>query len=460
MWKKIIIILCIIILLVRWGLLPFLSPQTFAASPFTFTVTSDNNWGSGFCYQFTTQNTSTSPVSDWVIGFELVWGTITSSFGWTYTQSGSSYEIRTPGAYADPLASGASVNMWFCGTGSTSTVVSWLELKSYAGSEWWPTPPWTLLEDYSILFDEFQLDITTNSQYTGGYCRNINIENTWNSTINGWKLDFTLDQELTSSYSWVFSKSGPQHTINPLAYNENITPWQSHTLWFCSEGNKFDYDWIITVDGRSSPIIQVGWSNIIGTGSVTGTWFYNSDIIWDSNFPWSASGAVSDIKISAQVSPSLNLIISDSAINLGSLTADIPASWSLSLEVGTNARSGVSLTAKSQSWGLTNTWNNFYQINNLTTDSLAESYTWKSEINLIYDSSALWYFAENSSWNSLENFVEIYENTTEYNMYTTNKGEALSEVDDVEFILQTQVNAQTPAGEYEDTIHFTITGNF
>lgn len=198
----------------------------------------------------------------------------------------------------------------------------------------------------------------------------------------------------------------------------------------------------------------------IGTGSVTGSGAFDTAIMWDDALPGTASGSVANVKIKARVNPTLNMSISDVEIDLGVLAAGVASTGGLFLEIGTNAVSGVSITARSQSGGLTNTSSGAIQINDLVADGLAESYTWESAINGTDDSSSVGFAAENTTGDALNVAAEINENTTEYNVYTTNKGEATNLEDDVEFIVSATSEAETPAGDYEDYVTFSVTGNF
>lgn len=193
----------------------------------------------------------------------------------------------------------------------------------------------------------------------------------------------------------------------------------------------------------------------IGTGSVVGSGAFDSAVMWNDAFPGTATGTVSNIIIKARVLPSLNMAISATEINLGDLEAGVTASGGLFLEIGTNAKSGVSVTARSQSGGLSHTTEAGVQINDLTTDGLAESYTWKSVKNVTEDSSSPSFAATD-----MATAVEVNNNATEHAIYTTNKGEATNLVDDVEFRVAATSSAETPAGNYEDKVTFTVTGNF
>lgn len=203
------------------------------------------------------------------------------------------------------------------------------------------------------------------------------------------------------------------------------------------------------------------YASQIGTGSVDGNPAFDTAINWDDTFPGTASGSVADILIRAVVAPTLNMAISAEEIDLGVLVAGVASDGSLAIEVGTNAVNGVSITARSQSGGLTNVADNAVQINSLTTDGVGESYTWGSTINATDDSSAVGYTAVNTGANGLDAAKEITETATEYNVYTTNKPEATSgTIDDVTFDVSVTSEIETPAGEYEDRVTFTVTGNF
>ena len=190
---------------------------------------------------------------------------------------------------------------------------------------------------------------------------------------------------------------------------------------------------------------------IIGQSIVGGLWENN---YWDTNFPGFGSGALENIKIKARVAPTLNMTISAEEIDLGLLAAGVPSTGSLFIEIGTNAKSGVSITARSQSGGLTHTDDAGVQLNDLVVDGLAESYTWASTPNAVDDSASAAFAATGLS------VLEVNDIVTEHTVYSTNKSESTTAIDDVEFIVSATASAETPAGDYEDFVTFTVTGNF
>lgn len=211
--------------------------------------------------------------------------------------------------------------------------------------------------------------------------------------------------------------------------------------------------WIVAV--ATTSIGSTFAATQIGTGSVSGTGTFDTSIMWNDTYTAnSASGSVSGVKVTAKVLPTLNMELSAESIDLGNLVANTASTGSLFIEVGTNAKSGVSITARSSSGWLTKTDDNSIQLNDQTTDGVAESYKFGSTPNTVDDSSALTFAA---TWLS---DIEVNNNTTEHQIYSTNKPEATNLVDDLEFVVSATSTNETPAGNYEDTITFTVTGNF
>jgi len=145
--------------------------------------------------------------------------------------------------------------------------------------------------------------------------------------------------------------------------------------------------------------------------------------------------------------------ISADTIALGLLTPGVEASGTVNLEVGTNAVSGVQITARSGSGGLTNTSDNSIQLNSLTTDGNAESYKFSSTHTV---DSTVTGFTSTGDLTALE----VNDNTTEHQIYLTNKPEITDGADDITFTVATTANAQSTAGDYQDEITFTVVGNF
>jgi hypothetical protein len=192
----------------------------------------------------------------------------------------------------------------------------------------------------------------------------------------------------------------------------------------------------------------------IGTWSVTWTTSFNTGIIWDDSYTWLATGSVSWISVTAKVLPTLNMVISTGAINLWTLNAATYSTWSLDIEVGTNAAHWVNVTAKSGT-GWLRSAANWSVINTDIADWLAESYKFSSALNAASDSSVSWY------GHTAALSAEVNNTTTLHTIYNSTKPESSSWVNDVTFFVSAKIDQQTPAGnDYQDTVTITVVWNF
>lgn len=194
----------------------------------------------------------------------------------------------------------------------------------------------------------------------------------------------------------------------------------------------------------------------IGTGSVEGSGALDSAVVWDDTFPGTATGVVNGLSVRARIQPQLNMRITGSGIlDLGTLSSSAYSTGTVDVEVGTNAVNGSSVTARSSLGGLRNSSNSGVYINSLVADEVADSYRFTSAINAADDSS----YASFSQTATLA--TEVSDNTTNHVLYTSNKPQSLSVgTDDFTFSVSAKPDAQTPAGDYTDTVVVTVTGNF
>lgn len=194
----------------------------------------------------------------------------------------------------------------------------------------------------------------------------------------------------------------------------------------------------------------------IGTGTITSSGSYSSVINWNDTFSAAAaSGAIDSVKVKARILPTLNLEVSADELDLGDLIAGTTSTGAVSLEVGTNAVDGVNITARSQNAGMANTSSGAIKISSTHADQALDSYTFVSSAT-----------ATDSTFTGMDNddfdttgTGEVL-STSEINVYKTTKPEPKTGVNDVVFTVGANPNAQTPAGDYEDFVRFTVTGNF
>lgn len=149
------------------------------------------------------------------------------------------------------------------------------------------------------------------------------------------------------------------------------------------------------------------------------------------------------------------VVTGDGVIDLGVLSDAVTSTGGVSVEIGTNAVNGASVTARSTEGGLKNASNATVFINSLTADEVADSYKFLSNINAADDSSYT-SFTQTATLNT-----EVSDNTTNHILYSSNKPQVLSlTTDDFDFNVSALPSLETPAGDYSDVVVLTVTGNF
>ena len=195
----------------------------------------------------------------------------------------------------------------------------------------------------------------------------------------------------------------------------------------------------------------------IGSGSVVGSGSLTTNIVWDDTFPGTATGTINGLVIQATVLPVLNMVISGSGtIDLGNLTNTAYSSGSVSMEIGTNAVNGAGITVRSTNGGLQNASSPSTYINNLTADEVTDSYRFTGTVNTTNDSS----YAAFTQSSPITAGVEVNDNTTNNILYTSNKPQKITGVDDVVFTVSAKPDIETPAGKYRDVVVVTVAGHF
>ncbi len=210
----------------------------------------------------------------------------------------------------------------------------------------------------------------------------------------------------------------------------------------------------ITLTLSTGSILSGVYASQIGTGTVVGSGALTTAINWNDTFVGSsASGTINGILVTGRVLPVLNMTISGSGtLALGNLSSTTASTGTLSIEVGTNALNGASVTGQSTNGGLQNTSSGDIVINSLSVDGFADSYKFVTVAGTT-DSTAPG-FTQSGAVNTEVN------NTTSVTLYTSTKAQPLTGVDDFTFSIAAQPNGQTPAGDYQDIVKVTVVGNF
>jgi hypothetical protein len=205
----------------------------------------------------------------------------------------------------------------------------------------------------------------------------------------------------------------------------------------------------------SSILLNPTYATNIGTGTVQGSGALTTPVNWNDTFTaGAASGTINGILVRGRILPTLNMTVSGSGdLNLGNLSSTTTATGTVSIEVGTNGANGASVTARSTNAGMINISNSGIVINSLATDGAADSYRFTSVLSGGIDSSAPGF----SQSGAISQEVNT---TTPVTVYSSNKPQQLQNVDDFTFSVSAKPNDQTAAGDYQDVVVLTLTGNF
>lgn len=192
----------------------------------------------------------------------------------------------------------------------------------------------------------------------------------------------------------------------------------------------------------------------IGTGSVTGNATLDSTIIWNDTFGaiGNATSEVTGIKVTATVAPTMNVSFSTDEIALGLLTPGVESTWTLNIEVGTNAVDGTQITLRSENGGLQHSSNG-----DLINDDDSDGENYRFEGTAVNDSVIEAGIVKTALATVDSNTANV---ATEHVLYNSTKAEITEWTDDIVLTVGATAVATTIAGEYDDTLTFTITGNF
>jgi hypothetical protein len=201
----------------------------------------------------------------------------------------------------------------------------------------------------------------------------------------------------------------------------------------------------MVIIGGASAATNIGSGTVVGSGGLT------QNVVWNDTFPGTATGTINGLVVKAKIQPTLSMVISGSGeIDLGTLSSSSYSTGTVNIEIGTNASAGASVTAKSTNGGLKN-GTDF--INSLTADGVADSYKFSSALVAATDSAFA--ITQTASLST-----EVNNTTTSHTLYSSNRPQALTGVDDFSFSVSAKPDAQTPAGNYTDIIQVSVVGSF
>lgn len=184
-------------------------------------------------------------------------------------------------------------------------------------------------------------------------------------------------------------------------------------------------------------------SGVTFTGSVTGG-ATNTNVEWDGTIPGTATGSAT-VTVSATVVPTLSMNLSKSSLDFGELTPGTALDQSLDITTTTNAKWGITVSVGSSGLATGDTANDTY-IGTLGRDAAVQT-TPNDDSYTITSSTTSGGTALTAQNVAATQNVLTASNVAQSNATTTITLSALSQ-------------AKTEAGNYNDTLTFTVTGSF
>lgn len=281
------------------------------------------------------------------------------------------------------------------------------------------------------MVDAAMLDNTTAT-----LTMDVSAENDTITVTQSWK-DFTWDL-----LSRVVVKDNAWTTILSFSDSTNVT----------EANGSFTISWQDLED----------WASFETVAFAVGTRYTISfeTVAWDL---WSAvlvNGTDNQITVSAKVDPVLKFAIQTSSLTFANpLSTTISSSPATGLELGTNAIGGVTVIATSTNWALYDSVSG-HKIDNTQADSLYAAQDYQFEATVGTTDAAAWTTIAGLAATSVEDTTMGTTNVK--TIYTANKPQNFDTAwdYDVDFKLNAKIAESTPAGNYGDTITFTVTWNF
>lgn len=242
-----------------------------APSPLTATLTTQTDWGTGYCDNVTVKNNGTAASLTWTVVIQLNKSTMNQIWNAQGTTSGSLLTAKSL-SWNGGIAPGATTMFGFCatktGTPSTPSIVSVtgtfvpVAVDAAVVDSAPPADAFIPLDTakQDVPVDTTKLDVGIDSAPAGavtttlavqttwetGYCMNATVKNGKTTGISTWTTVINLNQStLTQIWNATAATSGSTLTAKPVSWNAAIPAGGTASYGFC--GTKTGTNFMPTV---------------------------------------------------------------------------------------------------------------------------------------------------------------------------------------------------------------------
>lgn len=196
-----------------------------------------NDWTSGYCAQVNVGNAGPETFDSWSVVLDVSTAKIANLWSGVYVQDAGSTEITvTPQTYNQKVGaySFGATNFGWCSSDATGV----------------PRPK---LVSTTVEFKGLGITTSTSSDWSTGYCSEIEVQNLRDVTLVDWSLvlDIGVESDVVSLWGGSWSMNGSQVISFAADYNKPLAPGAFAELGFCANkmGTKTQYGvGIVTAD--------------------------------------------------------------------------------------------------------------------------------------------------------------------------------------------------------------------
>ena len=193
-----------------------------------------SSWEDGYCAQIQVANESSAPVSPWTVLVNTNATSLTTVWSATGTLESGVLTVNSAD-YNAVLAAGASTEFGFCVAGASGDPE--VTQATGGGSDGAP--------------EGVALDLQLVNEWETGYCMNLTVTNTGDSTTSTWYALVDLaDSEIVDAWNTSYALEGSGAALSPMSYNAVLTPGASTTAGFCGvKGESGELPTLVGDDG-------------------------------------------------------------------------------------------------------------------------------------------------------------------------------------------------------------------
>ncbi|UCE63909.1 MAG: glycoside hydrolase family 9 protein, partial [Nitrospirota bacterium] len=201
------------------------APGPVPGDPLTNAVTTQSDWGTGYCANVTVTNGGSGPV-DWVVIIPID-GTLRDI--WNAVGVVSDGELTAEGvSWNNIVQPNSSVEFGFCAERGSAAPPN-----DPPSPDPQPTDPPDEPNPDPSPDGSLSVELVTQSEWTSGYCADVHVRNTGTAPVD-WVVDFQIEGTIRELWNALYTVTGQTVTAEGLDWNNLVYPNQPVVFGFCA----------------------------------------------------------------------------------------------------------------------------------------------------------------------------------------------------------------------------------